>query len=103
MSGVRGGDRAQWQTIQRVILPYALPGILTGIIARIILPGKQVGGWFVAILLGLLGAMVGGWIAGLFGLDVYTTFWNFSGWVFALIGSIVVLLLFGLIFGRKRS
>ena len=74
-----------------------------GIIARIILPGKQVGGWFVAILLGLLGAMVGGWIAGLFGLDVYTTFWNFSGWVFALIGSIVVLLLFGLIFGRKRS
>tara|TARA_B100001179_G_scaffold190511_1_gene147194 strand:+ start:241 stop:504 length:264 start_codon:yes stop_codon:yes gene_type:complete len=82
---------------------FAVLGILTGIIARIILPGKQVGGWFVAILLGLLGAMVGGWIAGLFGLDVYTTFWNFSGWVFALIGSIVVLLLFGLIFGRKRS
>ena len=48
-------------------------------------------------------SLVGGWIAGLFGLDVYTTFWNFSGWVFALIGSIVVLLLFGLIFGRKRS
>ena len=32
---------------------------LDGVIARIILPGKQVGGWFVAILLGLLGAMVG--------------------------------------------
>ena len=32
---------------------FAILGILTGIIARIILPGKQVGGWFVAILLGL--------------------------------------------------
>ncbi|GAA1690139.1 GlsB/YeaQ/YmgE family stress response membrane protein [Microbacterium sediminicola] len=83
-------------------LAFALLGILTGVIARWILPGKQVGGWLAAILLGIFGAMVGGWIAGLLGWNVYDSFWNFGAWVFAILGSILVLTIFGLLFGRKR-
>ncbi len=46
--------------------------------------------------------MLGGWIAGLFGLDVFTGLGDPLAWVAAIGGSIVVLLIWGLIFGRRK-
>lgn len=42
---------------------WIILGLLAGAIARWILPGEERGGWFGAIILGILGAIVGGWIA----------------------------------------
>lgn len=41
---------------------FLLLGLIAGAIAKLILPGKQAGGWFATLLLGVVGAMLGGWL-----------------------------------------
>jgi uncharacterized membrane protein YeaQ/YmgE (transglycosylase-associated protein family) len=79
----------------------AKPGSLSGLI----LPGKQGGGWIATLILGLIGAMVGGWLAGLFGVsDAYTNFWSIAAWLWSIGGAIVVLLIWGFITrGRAKA
>ena len=78
-------------------LVFLIFGLIAGALAKLILPGKQGGGWIVTLLLGVVGAMLGGWIAGLFGQDVYTSFFSPLGWLFAIGGALIVLLIWGLI------
>ena len=78
-------------------LVFLIFGLIAGALAKLILPGKQGGGWLVTLLLGVVGAMLGGWIAGLLGQDVYTSFWSPLGWLFAIGGAILVLLIWGLV------
>ena len=78
-------------------------GLIAGAIAKLILPGKQGGGWFVTLLLGVVGAMLGGWLGGiLFNVDLQG-FFSLSTWLLAIGGSILVLLIYGLIVGRGRK
>ena len=84
-------------------IAFLILGLIAGAIAKLILPGRQGGGWFVTLLLGVVGALLGGWLGGLlFGADLQE-FWSIQTWVVAIVGSIIVLLIYGLIFGRKRS
>jgi uncharacterized membrane protein YeaQ/YmgE (transglycosylase-associated protein family) len=80
-------------------LGFLLLGLIAGAIAKLILPGKQGGGWFITLILGVVGALLGGWIGGLFGLDI-TTFFSLGTWLCAIGGSIIVLLIYGAIVGR---
>jgi len=84
-------------------IAFLILGIIAGVIAKLIIPGKQAGGWVLTIILGIVGAMLGGWIAGLFGLDVYTQFWSLPAWIAAVVGAIIVLLIYGAIVGRRSS
>lgn len=43
-------------------LGFLLLGLIAGAIAKLILPGKQGGGWFITLLLGVVGALLGGWL-----------------------------------------
>lgn len=84
-------------------LAFLVLGLIAGAIARLILPGKQPGGFFVTLVLGVLGALLGGWLGGLiFGVDL-NEFWSWSTWLFAVIGSIIVILIAQAIFGRRRA
>jgi uncharacterized membrane protein YeaQ/YmgE (transglycosylase-associated protein family) len=81
---------------------FLILGLIAGAIAKLILPGKQGGGWFVTLLLGVVGALLGGWIGSLlFGVGLQD-FWNLGTWLLAIAGSIIVLLIWGLI-TRNRS
>jgi len=81
-------------------LGFLLLGLIAGAIAKLILPGKQGGGWLVTLLLGVVGALLGGWIgSAVFGVGV-DSFFELSSWLLAIGGSIVVLLIYGLIVGR---
>ncbi|MBF4633443.1 GlsB/YeaQ/YmgE family stress response membrane protein [Agreia pratensis] len=81
-------------------LGFLLLGLIAGAIAKAILPGKQGGGWVVTLILGVVGALVGGWIGGaVFGVG-YDGFFSIESWLIAIVGSIVVLLVYGLIVGR---
>ena len=83
-------------------LAFLLLGLIAGAIAKAILPGRQGGGWFVTLLLGVVGAMLGGWLGSvLFGADLQE-FWSLQTWLLAIGGSIVVLLIYGLIVGGSR-
>jgi len=85
-------------------LAFLILGLIAGAIAKLILPGKQAGGWFMTLLLGVVGALLGGWIGSLLfgtGLD---QFWDLGTWLLAIAGSIIVLLIWGLITrGRSNS
>ncbi|MDR6906637.1 putative membrane protein YeaQ/YmgE (transglycosylase-associated protein family) [Agromyces sp. 3263] len=81
---------------------FLILGLIAGAIAKLILPGKQGGGWFITLLLGVVGALLGGWIGSLlFGVGLQD-FWNLGTWLLAIAGSIIVLLIWGLI-TRNRS
>lgn len=82
---------------------FLLLGLIAGAIAKLILPGKQAGGWFVTLLLGVVGAMLGGWLGGLiFDADM-DSFFSLSSWLLAIGGSLVVLLIYGLVTGRRHG
>ena len=80
---------------------FLILGLIAGAIAKAILPGKQGGGILITLLLGVVGAILGGWIGGLlFGTGI-NEFFSLSTWLLALGGAIIVLLVYGMI--TKRS
>lgn len=75
------------------ILSWILFGLIAGALAKWIMPGKDPGGCIVTMLLGILGAVVGGWIATLFGLGGVSGF-NLWSLLVAMLGAVVVLWLY---------
>ena len=82
-------------------ISFAILGIIAAVIAKLIL--RQRVGWFLTIILGILGAMVGGWISGFFIADAYASFWSLPAWGFAIAGALIVMLIYGLISGRRKT
>ncbi|MEV0950286.1 GlsB/YeaQ/YmgE family stress response membrane protein [Promicromonospora sp. NPDC050249] len=82
---------------------FLILGLIAGVIARIILPGKQPGGFWVTLLLGVLGAMLGGWLGGLIFNVSLDEFWSWESWLFSVIGAIIVILIAQAIFGRRKT
>lgn len=82
---------------------FLILGLIAGAIAKAILPGKQAGGWFVTLLLGVVGAMLGGWLGGMLFNANLEEFFSLQTWALAIGGSIIVLLIWGLIAGRKKT
>ncbi|HWI31156.1 MAG TPA: GlsB/YeaQ/YmgE family stress response membrane protein [Microbacterium sp.] len=84
-------------------LAFLLLGLLAGAIAKLILPGKQGGGWLITLLLGVVGALLGGWLGSvLFGTGL-ENFFDLSTWLLAIGGAIIVLLIYGLIVNRRSN
>lgn len=82
---------------------FLLLGLIAGALAKLILPGKQGGGWFITLLLGVVGAMLGGWLGGLIFNVNLQGFFNLSTWVLAIGGSVLVLLIYALVTGRRAK
>ncbi|WP_169253467.1 GlsB/YeaQ/YmgE family stress response membrane protein [Brevibacterium sp. 'Marine'] len=84
-------------------IAYLILGLIAGAIAKAILPGKQGGGFFATLILGVIGAMIGGWLGGMiFGAEM-NSFFSLSSWLCAIGGSLIVLIVWGLITGRSKS
>jgi len=83
------------------IIAWIVMGLLAGAVAKLILPGKQAGGWIITILLGIVGAFVGGFLGNvLFGLDI--SGFNFETFITAVVGAIIVLLIYGFVTKGSR-
>jgi len=82
---------------------FLLLGLIAGAIAKAILPGRQAGGWFVTLLLGVVGALLGGWLGSVLFDKPLEEFWSIQTWLLAIGGSIVVLLIYGMLTGRKGA
>jgi uncharacterized membrane protein YeaQ/YmgE (transglycosylase-associated protein family) len=74
------------------ILLVSLTGLVIGVIAKLLMPGKDPGGWFVTILLGIAGSWVGGFLLSVTGLTGAV-----PGLIAAVIGAVVLLALYRLI------
>lgn len=80
---------------------FLLLGLLAGAIAKLILPGRQGGGWLITLVLGVVGALLGGWIGSLIFGTGLQEFFSLTTWLLAIGGAIIVLLIYGLVTGRK--
>ena len=82
------------------ILGWIIFGLIVGIIAKLLMPGKDPGGFVITILLGIAGALIGGWLGRAMGL--YTE-GEGAGFFMALLGSILLLALYRLTFRRRTA
>ncbi|MFI1446078.1 GlsB/YeaQ/YmgE family stress response membrane protein [Streptomyces xanthophaeus] len=84
------------------ILAWILIGLFAGIIAKMLMPGKDPGGIIITILIGIAGGLLGGWLGKvIFGVDSIDGFFEISTWVAAIVGSLILLGVFRL-FRRAR-
>lgn len=82
-------------------LSWIILGLLAGALAKLIMPGDQKGGCLLTTLLGMAGGVVGGWLgSSLFGWGTVQDF-DFRSLGIAVIGSLVLLLIFRLVAGKK--
>ncbi len=80
---------------------FLLLGVLAGAIAKLIMPGKQGGGWLATLGLGVVGALLGGWLGSVVFNVGLQDFFSLTTWGLAIGGSLIVLVIYGLIVGRK--
>jgi uncharacterized membrane protein YeaQ/YmgE (transglycosylase-associated protein family) len=84
------------------IIGWIILGLAAGAIAKAILPGTQGGGWLITLVLGVVGALLGGFLGGaIFGVDL-GGFFDLRTWLLAIGGAIVVLLIYGLVTRGSR-
>ncbi|GHJ32905.1 GlsB/YeaQ/YmgE family stress response membrane protein [Streptomyces hygroscopicus] len=86
------------------IVSWIILGLLAGVIAKIILPGRDPGGLIGTTLIGIAGAFVGGWIsAKFFDRPVQKEFFDLTTWGAAIGGSFVLLVVYRILFGHSRD
>jgi len=78
------------------ILSWILLGLVVGVIAKLLMPGRDPGGFIITILLGIAGALLGGFIGSFLGLGTVTGF-NIHSLLLAIGGSILLLILYRVI------
>ncbi len=78
------------------ILSWILLGLVAGAIAKFIMPGKDPGGFIVTILIGIAGAVVGGFLGSFIGLGAVQSF-DIGGIFIATIGAILLLFVYRLV------
>ena len=87
------------------ILIWLILGFLAGYIAKLILPGADGGGVILTTILGIVGAVVGGYIGTLVGYPMVSSFNNIGSslpsFISSIVGAILVLVIHRLITGRR--
>ncbi|MBT2470630.1 GlsB/YeaQ/YmgE family stress response membrane protein [Streptomyces sp. ISL-66] len=86
------------------IIAWILIGLLAGAIAKALMPGRDPGGIIITMLIGIAGGLLGGWLGKvIFGVDSIDGFFDLSTWIAAIIGSVILLAVYRLVTGGRRS
>lgn len=84
------------------ILSWVLFGLVTGVLARCVMPGKQHFGLFMTMLLGVAGALIGGWFSTSLGL-VNVNGFNFPSVAIATLGAVILLFIMHILRSKKQQ
>jgi len=86
------------------IIAFIILGAIAGAIAKALLPGEDPGGFIITTIIGVVGAILGGFLAAaLFDADPLDEFFDISTWLTAIVGSIILLLIYRAVAGRGRT
>jgi uncharacterized membrane protein YeaQ/YmgE (transglycosylase-associated protein family) len=80
------------------ILAWILFGLVVGVIAKLLMPGRDPGGFIITILLGIAGALMGGFIGramGFYGEG------QGAGWIMSILGAVILLALYRMMARRR--
>jgi uncharacterized membrane protein YeaQ/YmgE (transglycosylase-associated protein family) len=83
------------------IIGWIVLGLLAGAIAKAIMPGDDPGGIFVTMLIGIVGALVGGFIASALNVGDLDEFFDIGTWLIAIGGSLLLLFLYRVVTGNR--
>jgi uncharacterized membrane protein YeaQ/YmgE (transglycosylase-associated protein family) len=81
-------------------ISWIVLGLVVGVIAKFLMPGRDPGGFIVTTLLGIAGAFVGGYIGTTFGFGSVTGF-DFRSLVIAVAGAVLLLVVYRAVKGRR--
>lgn len=83
------------------IIAFIVLGLLAGIIAKAIVPGADPGGLVITAIIGIVGAVLGGFLAGvLFDAHPLDEFFDVSTWLTAIAGSVLLLVIYNAVTRR---
>lgn len=82
------------------ILGWILFGLIVGVLAKAVMPGRDPGGVIITILLGVAGSLLGGWFGRVIGLYDNTN--AGAGFIMSILGAIVILAIYRAVVGRRR-
>ena len=86
------------------IIAFIIRGLLAGAIAKAIMPGDDPGGIIVTTIIGIVGALLGGFLASaLFGAHPLDEFFDVSTWLTAIVGSIILLAIYRAVIGNRHG
>ena len=86
------------------IIAWIVLGLVAGLLANLLIPGRRSQGLIVTCVIGILGALGGGWAATeLFHVHTLHGFFNLSTWLTAIVGAAILLLAFHLVTMRGRA
>ena len=81
-------------------LIWIVLGLVAGVIAKFLMPGRDPGGFIITIIIGIVGAMVGGFISTQLGFGDVTGF-NIPSIIIAVLGAILLLVIYRAVKGRQ--
>lgn len=85
------------------IIAWIILGLLAGFIARALVKDEPAGGFIVTALVGIAGAVIAGFVAKALGFgDPIDEFWDFSTWLAAIIGAVVLLMVWRAVAGGRH-
>lgn len=86
------------------IIAFLILGLIVGAIAKALMPGHDGGGIFMTMLLGVIGALAGGFLAAaLFDAHPIDNFFDISTWVVSIIGAVIVLAIYRAVTGSRTD
>ena len=86
------------------IIAFIILGLLAGAIAKALMPGDDPGGWIITGIIGIVGALLGGFLAAaIFDAHPLDEFFDISTWLTAIIGSIILLAIYRVVVDRNRG
>jgi len=85
------------------IIGWIILGLLAGAIAKAIMPGDDPGGIIVTMLIGIAGAIVGGFIASALNVGELDEFFDIGTWIIAILGALLLLGVYRAVTARRRT
>ena len=82
------------------ILGWIVFGLIVGAVAKLVMPGKDPGGILVTMVLGMVGAVLGGWLGrtmGMYGPE------DPAGFLMSLLGAVLLLAIYRMVAGGRRA
>ena len=79
------------------LIGMAIVGLIIGVVAKLLMPGRDPGGCIVTSLLGIAGSALGGWLT----LNFLPQLGILGSWGVAIVGTLLILIVYRLIFGER--